>query len=154
MSRIYIASPYWNQFHAAVVEDLRDVGHQVFDYRGNDGAGPEEIFGANYNSLTAADFAAAMADPLAQAKLAADQTTIDECDTFILLLPAGRSSHFEFGYACALGKRTIVAALDGVIPAELIYSLADRVVTSMSELLAALVTADDVGGAIAAIARA
>src|SRR5262249_14678888 len=139
----------WNEYHDRVVDAARGAGADVFDYRAGDEAGPEAIFGPDFQNLTAADFAAALASSIAQEKLRADQDAIDRCDVFILLLPAGKSSHLESGYALRAGKRTIIAALDGVVPAELIYALADHIVTSIPELLSAVIAGDGGFGDIA-----
>jgi nucleoside 2-deoxyribosyltransferase len=151
--RAYIADPYWNEHHDGVIAALRDAGVTVFDYRDGDGGGsPEAIFGPDPHNLTAAEFTAALTSPIAREKLAADQRAIDECDVLVLLLPAGKSSHFEFGYAIAAGKRAIIMAPDGKVPAELVYALADAIVTDIPGLLSKLATADDLDAYIAAIA--
>ena len=45
---------------------------------------------------------------------------LKSCDVCVLLLPAGRSSCFEFGWAMSAGKRGIILALDNE-PPELMF---------------------------------
>jgi hypothetical protein len=55
-------------------------------------------------------------------------------DVTVLVLPCGRSSHLELGYAVGIKQRTDVLMLEPC-EAELMYLLVDRICLSMDELL-------------------
>lgn len=64
----------------------------------------------------------------------ADFAAMEKADTFILLLPCGKSAHLELGWAIGAGKRTAILLEDPVEP-ELMYRMADHLSTSVHELL-------------------
>lgn len=53
-------------------------------------------------------------------------------DTFVLVLPCGRSAHLELGWACGQGKQTLIL-LDKMEP-ELMVKMVDHLCVSLSEL--------------------
>lgn len=65
----------------------------------------------------------------------ADFAAMKRADTFVLVLPCGRSAHLELGWAVGAGKRTAIL-LDGpeVVP-ELMYKMVDYLATSVHDLL-------------------
>jgi hypothetical protein len=118
MSRVYIASS-WKNAEAVreLAEDLRSRGHEVFDFTTphqrpegfdlfvfdasawvkHDGGSPSEI-----------DWLEFLSWPPSQRAFASDKAGLDWADTVIMLLPCGRSSHLEAGYAAGTGKRLFI----------------------------------------------
>ncbi len=107
--RIYIASSWQNKREVLNVAFVlreggahqvycfceEDAGHPVFDYRDVDGM----------EHMTAAE---ALCVPQAAEAFEADKAGIDWADAVVLLLPAGRSSHLEAGYAVGQGKELFI----------------------------------------------
>lgn len=65
----------------------------------------------------------------------ADFTAMQRADTFVLVLPCGRSAHLELGWAVGAGKRTAILLDDPCTP-ELMYRMVDHVATTLDGLLA------------------
>lgn len=72
--------------------------------------------------------------PLAIEGYGADYAAMDAADTFILVLPCGKSAHLELGWAVGAGKRTAILLEDPVEP-ELMYRMVDYLASSLFDLL-------------------
>ncbi len=59
------------------------------------------------------------------------------CEALVLVLPCGRSSHLELGWAIGAGRRAFVLMLHDETP-ELMYKAAERVCLSLDEVVASL----------------
>jgi hypothetical protein len=80
----------------------------------------------------------ALTHPLAESGFAFDFSAMQKADTFILILPCGRSAHLELGWAVGQGKKTIIL-LDGpVVTPELMYKMVDHLVTDLPQLMEVL----------------
>jgi nucleoside 2-deoxyribosyltransferase len=75
-----------------------------------------------------------------------DMAALRSCDACVLVLPAGRSANWEFGYAMGQGKRGVVVQFEALEP-ELMYREA-TIVTTPNELM------DAFGGLVEERARA
>ena len=64
----------------------------------------------------------------------ADFDAMQRADTFVMVLPCGKSAHLELGWAIGAGKRTAILLEDPVEP-ELMYRCADYLATSLFDLL-------------------
>lgn len=64
----------------------------------------------------------------------ADFAAMEKADTFVLVLPCGRSAHLELGWAVGQGKRTAILLDDPVTP-ELMYRMVDYLAPSLFDLL-------------------
>jgi hypothetical protein len=138
--RIYVASSWRNLYQPTVVIALRQEGYEVYDFRhpapDDDGFHWAELDPA-WESWTPAQYREALQHPLAQVGFAQDTLALQMADVTVLILPCGRSSHLELGYAAGLGQRTAVLMLEPC-EAELMYLLVDRICLTMDELLAFL----------------
>lgn len=138
--RIYLASSWRNPFQPQAVDMLRAAGHEVYDFRnpapGNQGFAWSEI-DENWQSWPPNLFIAGLQHPLAQRGYRLNKDALDWCDSCVLLLPCGRSAHLELGYAIGRGKQSLAVLAAGAEP-ELMYLLADKVVSDLSLLLPAL----------------
>lgn len=64
----------------------------------------------------------------------ADFGAMELADTFVLVLPCGKSAHLELGWAVGAGKRTAILLEDPVEP-ELMYRMVDHLSTNLFDLL-------------------
>lgn len=64
----------------------------------------------------------------------ADFSAMEQADTFVLVLPCGKSAHLELGWAVGAGKRTAILLEDPVEP-ELMYRMVDYLAPSLFDLL-------------------
>lgn len=64
----------------------------------------------------------------------ADFGAMQMADTFVLVLPCGKSAHLELGWAVGAGKRTAILLEDPVEP-ELMYRMVDHMATDVDDLI-------------------
>lgn len=81
--------------------------------------------------------------PAAIAGFDADFAAMERADTFVLVLPCGKSAHLELGWAVGAGKRTAILLEDPVEP-ELMYRMVDYMAPSLVDLLGWLGVRDEV----------
>lgn len=117
--RVCVASCYADQ--PAVVEALRAAGHEVYDCRHPHGDTP--------------DPPGHLQHPVAMAGSASDFEAMQWADTFVLVLPCGRSAHLKLGWAVGQGKRTAIVLNQRGFDPELKYRMVDLLATSTDELL-------------------
>jgi hypothetical protein len=156
---IYVASSWRNQLQPRVVELLRSLGHWVYDFkrpgsRAEPGfnltdPGPEHsnrVDGDPWalNLASATDYVAALSHPAAVEGFARDFDAMLTSDTFVLVLPCGRSAHLELGWAVGARRRTAIL-LDNPCTPELMYRMVDKVATSLDDLVQWLAASDSQG---------
>ena len=80
---IYVASSWRNVRQPEVVQALRDMGHDVYDFRnpvaGDNGFHWSEI-DPNWQSWTPREFSAALNHPIARSRFETDMSALDTCD--------------------------------------------------------------------------
>lgn len=150
MARIYLASSWRNEQQPAVLAALREAGHEVYDFRNPPNGtgftwkqvGYDTDFIASGN-VTASDLGTyldALDTPRAIEGFQSDFGAMKWADTFVLLLPCGRSAHLEAGWAAGAGKRCVVLLSTEKFEPELMYLLCDQVVTTLPALVRTLGT--------------
>ena len=141
MRRIYLASSWRNPHQAATVVALRDMGHQVYDFKNPPNGVPGFAWSSidpNWQSWTAEQYKKAITThPKAALGYMNDYRGMEWADTCVLLLPCGRSAHLEAGWFAGRGKQVIIITRDGEEP-ELMALMANHIVTSAEELVEAL----------------
>jgi nucleoside 2-deoxyribosyltransferase len=115
---------------------LRVAGHEVFDDWYAAGEKADDAWQA-YEQGRGHNYEEALKGYAAEHVFGYDKHHLDRCDTGVLLMPAGKSSHLELGYMIGQGKPGFI-----VLPAEperydVMYKFA-TVVRGTSALLRAL----------------
>jgi hypothetical protein len=134
--RIYLASSWRNLAQPDAVILLRDAGHEVYDFRNppnGAGFGWEEIH-ADWLDWDTAEYVAALEHSRAKEGYAADMGAMKWADTFILLLPCGRSAHLEAGWAVGSGRSLYIVHPDGEEP-ELMAKMATAIVATVGKVI-------------------
>lgn len=72
--------------------------------------------------------------PRAREGFAADFAAMQKADTFVMVLPCGKSAHLELGWATGAGKRTAIL-LENPVEPELMYLCADYRARNIIDLL-------------------
>lgn len=72
--------------------------------------------------------------PRAREGFAADFAAMQKADTFVMVLPCGKSAHLELGWATGAGKRTAIL-LENPVEPELMYLCADYRARNVIDLL-------------------
>lgn len=137
---IYVASSWRNPTQQEVVKRLREAGHEVYDFRnpepGNTGFHWSEI-DPDWKQWTPEKFREALEHDIAVDGFSRDFQAMIEAAAGVLVMPCGRSAHIEAGYFAGQHKALFILLSDG--EPELMYAMADRLCTSVDELLEALV---------------
>lgn len=142
---IYVASSWRNPMQPAVIEVLRAAGLYCYDFRNPEGGTgfswkdvkPDStpgVAGKGSDWETRDDYLSMVNHPRALEGFDADFAAMEKADTFVLVLPCGKSAHLELGWAVGAGKRTAILLEDPVEP-ELMYRMVDHLSTSVIDLL-------------------
>ncbi len=109
--RIYVASSWRNPHQQTVVAELRQAGHDIYDFRnprpGDTGFAWSEI-DPDWMKWSPETFRKCLNHPIAKAGFTSDMEALTACDACVLVLPCGRSAHLELGWAAGAGKRTAI----------------------------------------------
>jgi hypothetical protein len=138
--KIYLASSWRNQQQPEVLKILRDLGHEVYDFRnplpGNNGFRWQDC---EYDMRDKALFVRHITKSFAAQKgFVLDRDALNWCDTCVLLLPSGLSAHLEAGYAIGQGKETFVVLSVEEFEPELMYLLSHHICETVKDLVVAL----------------
>jgi len=153
MAKIYVASSWRNELQPGIVAQLREAGHEVYDFRNPPDAGRGEVMGGrgtgsgfqwseidpNWRKWTAKQYRQALENPIAKRGFDSDFGAMQWCDICLLVLPCGRSAHLELGWCAGDRKRTIVLTRDGEEP-ELMADMATAICINMDEVLKTIPT--------------
>jgi hypothetical protein len=149
-SYVYIASSWRNPMQPAVCATLAAAGIDHYDFRnppGNTGFSWREVRpdydgpmhtteirqkGADWEPID--NYLSMIEHPRALDGFDSDLSAMRKADTFILVLPCGKSAHLELGWAVGAGKRTAILLEDPVEP-ELMYRMVDYLAPSLFDLL-------------------
>ena len=135
--KIYVASSWRNERQPEVVRCLRQRGHEVYDFRhptpGGFGFRWSEI-DSGWQNWGSEEYRKALGNPKAEQGFRNDYDAMLWADTFVLLMPCGRSAHLEAGWAIGQGKPTCIL-LEIKEEPELMYKLADRLALTVDEVL-------------------
>lgn len=143
--RVYVASSWRNEIQPTVVEVIRSIGHEVYDfknpYEGDIGFAWKETrpdsdkWSKGVDSEHMSSYLEALKHPLAKKGFALDMSALATCEACVLVLPSGNSAHLEMGYCVARGVPTYVYCGPGfVIQPELMYKMCTKIITRIDEL--------------------
>lgn len=126
--RIYVASSWRNQRITEVIATLRGEGHEVYDFREDDGSGAAfnwQDIDPNWRKWSPKQFADALRHPVAALGFERDMDALTGCEGLLLVMPCGRSAHLELGVAIGMQKPTAILLSDG--EPELMYGAVEAV---------------------------
>lgn len=134
-SKLYVASSWRNEYQPAVVELMRELGHEVYDFRN-----PPQASGfawsdvdPNWEKWTTPQYRECLFHPTAVKGFNNDFTGMKWADMCLLVLPCGRSAHAEAGWMAGAGKPVFVYSPVAQEP-ELMYRLFDFIIAGEEEL--------------------
>lgn len=133
--RVYVASSWRNKRQPHIVSTLRELGHQLYDFRnppGGTGFGWSQV-DERWKNWTHEEYITQLNDPVAVAGFNSDFSAMRWADACALILPCGRSAHIEAGYFADRPHKHLYIVLDendGTFEPELMYKLADRIFPS------------------------
>lgn len=127
--KIYVASSWRNDYQPVVVRELRDAGHEIYDFKNSEWNGSgfhwSEI-DPEYRNWSFSEYEKALTHDLAEAGFNSDMDAMRWADACVLVLPCGRSAHLELGWFVGQGKSTCVLyPLNDEIEPELMTKMCD-----------------------------
>lgn len=137
MVTIYLASSWRNGFHASTLEELKNAGFAVYDFKKPWGSAPGfdwKDIDPNWENWTTEQFIAALQHPIADRGFNNDNQGMGISQICVLLLPCGRSAHAEAGYMAGAGKMVYVLQPIKQEP-ELMYKLFNGVFSNVADLV-------------------
>jgi hypothetical protein len=146
MAKVYVASSWRNEAQPMVVQVLREVGHEVYDFRnpekGDKGFHWSEI-DPDWKQWTPEAYRESLYHPVAEKGFRFDKEAMEWADVFVGVQPFGRSASIEMGWAAGKGKCTILLLSDG--EPELMVKVFDYVCVDLEEVVCILKTRDFTG---------
>lgn len=134
--KIYVASSWRNEFQPGVVQALRDEGHDVYDFRGEEGFSWREV-DENWIGWTPGQYMQGLTHSCAERGFARDMKALDWCEACVYVMPCGPSASMEMGYARGQGKLTI-AYVPALREPDLMIKMAHFITINLSEVKAYL----------------
>lgn len=135
--KVYIASSWRNKYQPMVVEAIKNIGVDVYDFRhpedGDIGFHWSEI-DKNWQNWTPQEYVKKLKHPIAENGYNKDIYALNQCNVAVLVLPCGRSAHLEFGYNVGMCKKGAILILESCEP-ELMYRMATKVFTDLDDLV-------------------
>lgn len=135
--KIYVASSWRNEYQQTVVEALRYIGHEVYDFKnpqhGRGGFAWSDI-DKNWARWTTDQYKEALNHPLALLGYKSDKDGMDWAECCVMVLPCGRSANTEAGWMKGAGKKVFVFQPIPQEP-ELMYKIYDGIITDYDSLI-------------------
>lgn len=137
-NRVYVASSWRNQYQPGVVNHLRNLGLDPYDFRspakGENGFQWRDV-DPDWQNWDVDRYRQGLKHPTAQKGYEFDLRALIECDHTLLVLPCGRSAHLELGFAAGRMKKTAILYPSGVnVEPELMNKMADHILSGWEEL--------------------
>ena len=138
--KLYVASSWRNEYVDTAVLCLRAAGFDVYDFKNPESHFAWSQIDPNWQSWSHEDYVRALHHPLAKGGYMSDMAALTAARAVVLVLPSGRSSHIEAGWAKAAGKLVYVWApppldLNVRYEPELMYSLFDGLEASLQTII-------------------
>ena len=137
--KIYVASSWRNPYQQDVVKELRNAGHEVYDFRnpkeGDKGFHWSEI-DPNWKQWSPEKYRDCLNHPIAELGFKSDYDAMEWADVFVGVQPFGRSASLEMGWAAGNGKETILLLENG--EPELMVKMLDHICCSIDEVIKCL----------------
>lgn len=135
--KIYVASSWRNKFQPEIVRALKDIGHEVYDFRnpkvGDHGFHWSDI-DKNWENWIPEEYVENLKHPIAKEGFNKDFDAMKWADVCVMVLPCGRSAHTEAGWMKGDGKKVYVFMPISQEP-ELMYKIYDDILTDLNELI-------------------
>lgn len=134
--KIYVASSWRNPYQEQIVEVLRSIGHEVYDFKnpphGKGGFAWSDI-DKEWLTWTTEEYRTALEHPIAEDGFNSDFDGMKWADCCVMVLPCGRSANTEAGWMKGAGKKVYVFSPVKQEP-ELMYKIHDGIISTVDEL--------------------
>ena len=96
--RVYVATSWRNEFQPGVVAALREDGHEVYDFRDEEGFHWSEV-DPEWKSWTPAEYLTGLLHPCALRGFSRDMKALQWSEVCVYVMPCGPSASMEMGWA-------------------------------------------------------
>jgi len=134
--RIYVATSWRNEFQPEVVAALRADGHEVYDFRGEEGFSWREV-DEKWAAWTPQEYLAGLVHPCAERGFKRDMDALRWCEACVYVMPCGPSASMEMGWAKGSG-RPVIAYIPALREPDLMVKMADFVTDDLAKVKALL----------------
>jgi hypothetical protein len=107
--KIYVASSWKNPWQTSVVAILREIGHEVYDFR----ASPKFLWSDITDDMSPEKYRKNLNHEKAHDAFSHDMAGLTGCDACVMVWPCGSSAHLELGYA--VGSRAAGGRHESVV---------------------------------------
>lgn len=135
--KIYVASSWRNAYQQEVVKQLREAGHEVYDFKnppGCTGFSWSEI-DPNWQNWNNEKYLQALDHPIAERGFGSDFNAMKWADACVMVMPCGRSAHVEAGWMQGAGKPTVILLDSKKAEPELMYKMFSLVTDNMDDVV-------------------
>jgi hypothetical protein len=133
---IYVATSWRNKHQPEVVRRLRADGHEVYDFRGEEGFSWREV-DEKWLAWSPLQYIDGLNHPCAERGFKRDMDALRSCDALVYVMPCGPSASMEMGWAKGAG-RLVVAYIPALREPDLMVKMADLVTDDFERVLEAL----------------
>lgn len=138
--KIYVASSWRCKYQPGIIDSLRKIGHEVYDFRHprlNDYGFSWGDIASDWQNWNPEEYRQALTTQIAKGGFKSDFKGMKWADACVLVLPCGRSAHLEAGWFVGAGKPLHILILEKCEP-ELMYKMATSICLSVEELIGRL----------------
>ena len=135
--KIYTASSWRNQYYDNILSELHKEGYTIYNFRNprpNDYGFAWKQIDPQWEKWTIPEYLKGLEAPLAVKGFESDFWGIETADVCVLILPCGRSAHLEAGFFVGHPRKKLIIYITETIEPELMYKMADSIVTNMTDL--------------------
>lgn len=135
--KIYVASSWRNDHQQSVVEVLRALGHEVYDFKNpphGRGGFAWSAIDSNWENWTTEEYRNALDHPVAEKGFESDFNAMQWADCCVMVLPCGRSANSEAGWFSGAGRKVFVYSPTKQEP-ELMYKMYNGIIANEWELM-------------------
>lgn len=137
LHKVYVGGALANEDIVRVTQLLLGKGYDAFSEWYTPGR-EADVLWRDYELALGFNYRQALQRPAAQNTFRFDRDNIDNCNTFLMVLPCGKSAHLELGYAAGIGKDTLIYMPQEPERWDVMYNFAGGIVFNDEELLDAL----------------
>ncbi len=142
---VYCIGSLKNPAIPEIANHLRQAGHEVFDDWWSSSEDCDDWWQA-HEKVKGRSYREAIYGYHARNVFEFDKRHLDRCDAGVLVMPAGRSGHAEFGYLAGQEKPVFVLWLQETEKFDVMHLLSTAIVFSLEELIGYLKTYEDPPG--------
>jgi nucleoside 2-deoxyribosyltransferase len=129
---VYVATSWRNEFQPEVVRLLREDGHEVYDFRGEEGFSWREV-DHNWATWTPEQYLIGLEHQCAERGFERDMHALMRCDACVYVMPCGPSASMEMGYCVGAGK-LVIAYIPALREPDLMVKMAHLITNRFDEV--------------------